>query len=192
MNNCRNDAPASVGFAAAAAMPKVAHGRQMLEAAPYRCYVSTWDSDEGKQMRDRTVLNWRSANIAALIGAAAFIGIVVARPSQAAPLEPKVSFANQVMPIFEAHCLSCHSPGGVGYIATNMDLSTYKQLRMGSIGGVTVIPFHADRSPLMRYLKDNWHSTDKNALKMPPLGPQLSPHDLQVISDWIDQGAKNN
>ena len=44
----------------------------------------------------------------------------------------------------------------------------------------------------MRYLKDNWESNNPNDLKMPPLGPRLSPEDLKVISDWIDQGAKNN
>lgn len=143
-------------------------------------------------MQVRSGSNARGGAIAAMIGAAALIGIGFVLPSQAAPPEPKVSFEKQVMPIFQEHCLSCHSPGGVGYIATNMDLSSYKELRMGSSGGVTIIPFHADRSPLMRYLKDNWHSTNKSALKMPPVGPQLSPHDLQVISDWIDQGAKNN
>jgi mono/diheme cytochrome c family protein len=119
-------------------------------------------------------------------------GMSFALPSHAAPPQPKVSFKNQVMPIFQQYCLSCHSPGGVGFIATNMDLTSYRELRMGSVGGVTLIPFHADRSPLMRLLNDNWHSSDKNALKMPPLGPQLSPHDLKVIADWIDQGAKNN
>jgi hypothetical protein len=45
---------------------------------------------------------------------------------------------------------------------------------------------------MMRYLKDNWESKNLYALKMPPLGPRLSPEDLKLISDWIDQGAKNN
>jgi hypothetical protein len=131
---------------------------------------------------------------AGVIGATAAVALAhgLVLSSQAAPVEAKISFANQVLPIFEAHCIGCHSPGGVGEISSSMDLSSYKELRMGSIAGVALVPFHADHSPIMRYLKDNWKSNDREALKMPPLGPQLSAGDLKIISDWIDQGAKNN
>lgn len=111
---------------------------------------------------------------------------------RAAESGPKISFEKQILPIFQDHCVSCHGPGGVGYISSSMDLRSYEGLKMGSVGGIAVIPFHADRSPLLRYLDANWHSNDKNALKMPPLGPELSPTDLKLITDWINQGAKNN
>lgn len=103
-----------------------------------------------------------------------------------------VSFQKQVMPIFDKYCVSCHSPGGVGHIAASLDLTSYRELRSGSVGGVALVPYHSERSPMMRYLKDNWTSSNPNALKMPPVGPQLSADDLKTISDWIDQGAKNN
>jgi mono/diheme cytochrome c family protein len=103
-----------------------------------------------------------------------------------------VSFQNQVLPIFEKHCIACHSLGGVGVTASALDLTSYKDLRYGSVRGVALVPFHSDRSPIMLYLKDNWESKNPYALKMPPLGPRLSPEDLKLISDWIDQGAKNN
>lgn len=131
---------------------------------------------------------------AAIIGTASavFMGIGFVLPSHAGPPPPKVSFQKDVLPIFEARCVSCHSPGGIGYISSSMDLRNYQGLKMGSIGGIAVIPYHPDRSPLMRYLSDNWHSDDKNALKMPPLGPELSPKDLGIISEWIEEGAKDN
>jgi hypothetical protein len=131
------------------------------------------------------------AGLISAILAAVTIGIA-AHPLLAAPSEPPVSFKEQVLPVFQEHCNMCHTPGGVGYISVSLDLRSYKGLRSGSSAGVTVIPFHADRSPLMRVLVDAWHSPDQNALRMPPLGPQLSTDDLDVIRRWIDQGAKNN
>ncbi|MDE2134307.1 MAG: hypothetical protein KGM97_10130 [Alphaproteobacteria bacterium] len=131
----------------------------------------------------------RMAPMAAMAAAA---GMVVALPSRAATPEQTTSFQKQVLPIFQEHCSMCHSPGGVGYISVSFDLRSYQSLRSGSAGGVAVIPYHPDRSPLMRVLKDDWHSSDKSALRMPPLGPPLSQEELGVISQWIKEGAKDN
>lgn len=106
--------------------------------------------------------------------------------------QPTVSFKKQVYPIFEAHCLMCHSPSGVGEIASSLDLSSYKGLRQGSIHGVALVPHFADRSPMMRVLTSNWDSSNTEALRMPPLGPRLSPQDIKTIRDWINQGALDN
>jgi mono/diheme cytochrome c family protein len=130
-------------------------------------------------------------NFAMATAATMAFGIGYVQPSVAATAEP-VSFAKQVLPIFESHCIACHSAGGVGQISSALNLTSYKELRYGSVRGVQIIPFHSDRSAMMRDLKDNWESDNPNALKMPPLGPRLSPADLKIISDWIDQGAKNN
>jgi mono/diheme cytochrome c family protein len=124
-----------------------------------------------------------------IAGAAFFIG--VAMPLQATA-QPTVSFSKQVLPIFESHCIQCHSTGGVGQISSSMSLMSYKDLRDGGIHGVALVPFHSDRSPIIRYLKDDWKSENPNALKMPPLGPPLPDSDIKLIADWIDQGAKNN
>jgi mono/diheme cytochrome c family protein len=136
----------------------------------------------------------RNARLVCAILATVTVGIgthpMFAAPS--APSEPPVSFKQQVLPIFQEHCNMCHTPGGVGYISVSLDLRSYSGLKSGSAAGVTIIPFHADHSPLMRVLVDAWHSPDQNALRMPPLGPQLSTDDLDVIGRWIDQGAKNN
>jgi mono/diheme cytochrome c family protein len=119
------------------------------------------------------------------------LGIGWALPATAAAPGP-VSFQKQVLPIFEAHCIACHSRGGVAVAASGLDLTSYKDLRYGSVHGVAIVPFHSNFGSMMRYLKDNWESKNQYALKMPPLGPRLSPEDLKLISDWIDQGAKNN
>ncbi|MDE2183360.1 MAG: hypothetical protein KGJ78_10100 [Alphaproteobacteria bacterium] len=110
----------------------------------------------------------------------------------AADSEPTVSFQRQVLPILQEHCVMCHAPGAVGYQSVSFDARSYKGVRAGSAAGVAVIPYHPDRSPLMRVLDHAWKTNDEKALRMPPLGPQLSPDELKVISDWIKQGAKDN
>ncbi|MDE2135690.1 MAG: cytochrome c [Alphaproteobacteria bacterium] len=129
--------------------------------------------------------------MAGLIGAAA-LAVVIVMPTQAVSVPQPVSFQKQVLPIFQEHCVACHSPGGAGYISVDMDLRSYKALRSGSAGGIAVIPFHPRSSPLMRVLDDDWSSSNINSLRMPPMGPKLSPDDLKTISEWIKQGAKDN
>jgi mono/diheme cytochrome c family protein len=133
---------------------------------------------------------------AGLAGAAlAQTPVITQSPAPAAqttPSDKPVSYKDQVQPIFDAHCTMCHAPGGVGYISMSVDLRNYKELMRGSSAGVAIIPYHPDRSPLMRVLVDDWNSPDQNALRMPPLGPQLSRDDLDTISRWIKDGAKNN
>lgn len=86
--------------------------------------------------------------------------------------------------------MSCHSPGGIGYKAITLDLRSYRGLKAGSNFGVAVIPWHPELSPLIAVLKPNAPSY-KN-LKMPPLGPPLSSAQIDVISRWIQEGAKDN
>src|SRR5579863_5761788 len=72
----------------------------------------------------------------------------VAASPASAQTAATVSFQKQVMPIFEKYCVSCHSPGGVGHIASSLDLTNYRELRSGSVGGVALVPYHSDRSPM--------------------------------------------
>ena len=60
----------------------------------------------------------------------------------------------------------------------------------GSTYGTAVVPGHPEFSPLVAVLKKEGHSF-KN-LKMPPLGPLLSAEEIDVISTWIKEGAKDN
>lgn len=100
------------------------------------------------------------------------------------------SFHKQVLPILEEYCVSCHSPNHVGFQAIGLDLRTYQMLMSGSTFGVVVVPLHPELSPLIAVLEPNAPSF-KN-LKMPPNHPPLPSKDIQVISRWILEGAKDN
>jgi mono/diheme cytochrome c family protein len=123
------------------------------------------------------------------LGIAALGMLLPAPPSHAA--DP-ISFKTQVQPIFDQNCVSCHTSGQLGTIASHLDLTSYAGLRAGSNRGVEVIPGHADRSPMMKLVDDNWHSTATDVLKMPPFGPQLTADQLATLRDWINQGAPDN
>ncbi len=128
------------------------------------------------------------AAAAAIIAAAGLAPALLAGAAPAAA--PPVSFKEQVLPIFQLHCVACHSPGGVGYTAIGLDLRSYQGLRAGSSLSVAVVPGHPELSPLIAVLQPNGHSF-KN-LKMPPLGPLLSPQQIDIISRWIQEGANDN
>ncbi len=112
----------------------------------------------------------------------------LSHPARSAP--GPASFQKGVLPIFGQHCVACHSPGGVGYTAINLDLRSYRGLRGGSSLGVAVIPYHPELSPLIAVLEGNGHAF--KSLRMPPLGPPLSAAEIGTVSRWIQEGAKDN
>ncbi len=77
-----------------------------------------------------------------------------------------VSFAHQVKPLLTSKCASCHS-------------FTYSNLLNGS----RIVPFSpADSSVYTLSVEGN----------MPKRGTRLTAAELQVLFDWISQGALNN
>ena len=127
--------------------------------------------------------------VAAAIGALSPAGSVRAAP-------PPTSFKEQVLPIFEQHCVECHNPEGVGYKSISLDLRSYQGLMAGSHFGVAVIPSHPELSPLVATLQDKGHPfpllQSFKGLKMPPVEAPLSPAELNTVIDWIREGAKDN
>lgn len=99
----------------------------------------------------------------------------------------KVSFKKDVMPLFTKKCLSCHntedeSPSG-------LYLDDYEQLMKGdSKHGPVVKPKKGKESILIMKLL----GTTDFGRQMPRGRKPLDEETIDVISRWIDQGAKNN
>lgn len=91
-----------------------------------------------------------------------------------------VSFAKDVMPIFQNYCLRCH---GQEDVKEGLDMTTYDGLMAGSFNGSVVEPGDANNSYLVQLIAEG---------KMPKRGQRPSQQELQTIIDWIDQGALNN
>jgi hypothetical protein len=91
-----------------------------------------------------------------------------------------VSFSNDILPLLDSRCVNCH---GGEKTSKGLSLKTYETLMAGSENGPVVTPGDAANSPMAELVANG---------KMPKRGPKLTPDQVQLIVDWINQGAKNN
>ena len=92
----------------------------------------------------------------------------------------EVSFANDVNPILQSRCLNCH---GGDRLEEGLNLKTYTDLMAGSDNGPVVLAGDEGNSLLIELVSTQ---------KMPKKGPKLTPPQIQLIIDWVNQGALNN
>ncbi|HEY9529485.1 MAG TPA: c-type cytochrome domain-containing protein [Anaerolineales bacterium] len=91
-----------------------------------------------------------------------------------------VSFANDIMPIIESRCVNCH---GGNRTEEGLNLTTHANILSGSDNGPVVTPGDAANSLLVEMVATQ---------KMPKRGPKLTPPQIQLITDWVNQGALDN
>lgn len=107
------------------------------------------------------------------------------------------SFARDVQPLIlrsAGGCVLCHDPSGsnpLGVELGGLDLRTYESLREGGAqsGASIVVPGRPCESDL--YLKLS--PSPRFGSRMPFDGPPFfTATELQLVSDWIAEGAKND
>jgi mono/diheme cytochrome c family protein len=108
--------------------------------------------------------------------------------SAAPPLQPRVSFSEDVLPLLKFRCSSCHQPGGEGYDQSGLDLTSYEGVMKGTKFGPMVVPGDPETSNLMRLL--DWRVAPE--IRMPHGKKQLSICDRDTIRTWIWEGAKDD
>jgi len=91
-----------------------------------------------------------------------------------------VSFANDVLPILNSRCANCH---GGNRTEEGLILLTYADIVRGSDNGPVIVAGNADGSFLVEQVVSQ---------EMPKRGPKLTPPQIQLIIDWINQGALEN
>ena len=127
----------------------------------------------------------RKTGIARKVLAAAALPLLIAACSTEAP----VSFSQDVRPILDQNCLSCHQAGGAGFEASGFSMASYDALMKGTEGGPMVIPGDVEASNLLVLMEgraDPSISMPHGSMKPVPQ------NDIDTIRSWIDQGAKNN
>lgn len=97
------------------------------------------------------------------------------------PTGSGVSFQNDVLPILTQRCAvpGCHVAGG----PRGIDLRTYESVLQGGQRGAIVVAGNAAGSEIVNQIATG---------NMPPGGPPLEDAQVQLISDWIIDGAQNN
>ncbi|WP_428668161.1 DUF1553 domain-containing protein [Runella sp.] len=98
--------------------------------------------------------------------------------------EHRVDFNDEVKPILNKHCMACHGgvkkAGGVSFL---FEQDMYEPAKSGK---PPVVAGDADDSEMMRrILLPEGHED-----KMPKDGPPLTEEEVNVLTKWIDQGAK--
>lgn len=118
--------------------------------------------------------------ILCLSAAAFFASALAPNAAQAAA----VDFDTQIRPIFEERCYQCHGPEKhKGFYRLDIKLNG---LKGGKSGEEVIRPGNAKESLMVRLI--NLPPDDIDV--MPGKGEVLTPVQIQLISDWIDQGAQ--
>ena len=91
-----------------------------------------------------------------------------------------VSFANDVLPLIQSRCIGCH---GGDRTEEGLDMNTHASLIAGSDNGLVIVPGDAANSLLVEMVATQ---------KMPKRGPKLTPPQVQLITDLVNQGALDN
>ena len=107
------------------------------------------------------------------------LGLVFDDPAAAG--RPSPSFNADIAPILTGQCAiaECHVVDG----PHDIDLRTYETLMKGGDEGAIVIVGDARESEIVEEIAEG---------KMPPEGPPLEAAQIQLIIDWINEGAKDN
>jgi uncharacterized membrane protein len=106
-----------------------------------------------------------------------------------------VSFQKQVFPIIEKYCLPCHAEES--YNPSELSLDSYELLLKGGKHGSPVEPGKPEESILIKKLGSDPPFGDPMPLnvrrrKKPVEKKKLTEEELQLITTWVAQGAKDN
>lgn len=93
-----------------------------------------------------------------------------------------LNFAEHAKAVFRAHCVSCHNSNKT---EGDLDLTNYASLMQGSSSGDTIEPGSSADSYLFQLM------THAESPEMPPSGQKIPSNDIEIIRNWIDDGAIN-
>ena len=116
------------------------------------------------------------------------------------PATVDVSFSAQIQPLFNDHCIRCHVEGGEADLADiplrlSQGLSYDQLVNQTSVQRVDltlVVPGNSAASLLFSKVAVDALPGFDVGDRMPLRGPFLTPAQLDLIADWIDQGAQEN
>lgn len=91
-----------------------------------------------------------------------------------APVTGELTYAASIGPLLELRCAACHGEGGI----QGLDVTTYDSLLTGGNSGEVVLPSDPDASLIVLKLTGDQ-----------PHFAELSDEELQLLIDWIAEGA---
>jgi hypothetical protein len=110
-------------------------------------------------------------------------------------VRPPASFSKDIVPIISKNCMPCHAEEQ--FNPSELSLDSYDLLMKGGKHGDSVKPGKALESVFVQKLLENPPFGDRMPFdprkkrKKEPMKP-LSDEDISIITEWVNQGAKNN
>lgn len=101
-------------------------------------------------------------------------------PAAAVPAQGDVSYASQVAPMFAEQCVSCH---GAETAEAELRLDSYEAAMKGSEYGTIIEAGSPENSLIIEMI---------SAGEMPQDADALDEDVIEMVRDWIAQGAENN
>ena len=93
-----------------------------------------------------------------------------------------MEFATQIKPLITSRCINCHHSGA---LFGELNLENRAMAFKKRVNGPVILPGKPDSSAFYLVLK----MPPKNPKAMPPNGHRIPDKDVNLIYDWIKQGA---
>ncbi len=103
-----------------------------------------------------------------------------AQPSAQIVSVENVSFSRDIYPLVERRCVKCH---GGEFPSEGLSMESYQSLMQGSQNGVVIVAGDANNSLLFEKVESG---------EMPKRGTDLTAQEIELIRQWINEGALNN
>ncbi len=111
------------------------------------------------------------------------LGLLVLPIASAAGDDPKPpDYATQIKPLLARHCADCH---GLKKQQSGLRIDSGRAMMIGGDSGPAVIPKDAAKSLLIHAVTGT-----EGASKMPPEGPGLTAGEIELLRNWIADGAR--
>lgn len=113
-----------------------------------------------------------------LVFAFAVLSVVTASSSVLAE-DDKLTFERDIRPIFRAHCFDCH--GAEKEVKGKLDLRLVRFMLAGGESGPAIVAGDVDASYLVERVR---------AGEMPPGNHRVPDHQIEMLVQWVKQGAQ--
>ena len=102
--------------------------------------------------------------------------------------EKEISYKADVQPILQQYCVECHAEGGKGAEKSGLVLTSYEGVMKGTRFGSIIKPGDALSSTLVMLVEGRADPS----IKMPHGKESLPKEKIELLKQWVAQGAKNN
>ena len=102
--------------------------------------------------------------------------------------EKEISYKADIQPILQQYCVECHAEGGKGYEKSGLLLTSYEGVMKGTRFGSIIKPGDALSSTLIMLVEGRADPS----IKMPHGKESLPNEKIELLKQWVKQGAKNN